>query len=321
MQHKRILGVGRSAVEFCGKHPFATGLFALLGIAGLGFSMYGFSLDREDAIVTGNQISDGVEITVNALDPDRQDSLLNDPIEIDFGNAGDTIDTIIFRTSDRVFPAGTKFDDDQKSALLNLYGEEYTYSSTPFINFSISSKADKHFVQIAPYIIIDVNKVQDLDFDISAAYLGERGGGAILREFYGTVMPIRGTQIAPLDQSGYTTKIDFMTLEPGEVEEFHVELDFMPEVAVSFRLGIQVKFKGDQQVIWTDRVFHRANTIREIPLVTWGSSEFEVRPYPDGEYADVDLLRSRYSDQLNIYKSSRVFHLGQVELEPIEITD
>jgi len=318
MHHKGFLGAGREAVEFCGRHPFATGVFALLGIAGLGFSMYGFSVDREDAIVTGNQISEGVETTVNALDPDRQDSSLDIPIKIDFGNFGDTIDTVIFRTSNNEFSAEARFDYDQKRELLELYGQEDTYSSTPFINFSISSLADKNFVQVAPYIIVDVSHVHSLEPDIAAVYLGERGGGAVLREFNGTVMPLVGAQVVPLDQSNYTSKIDFMTLEPGEVEEFHVALDFMPEIAVSFRLGIQVKFMGEQQVVWTERIFHRANTAREIPLITWQNSKFEVDTYPDGEYADIQALRSLYFDQLNIYKGSRVFNLHQVQLATVE---
>jgi len=43
-------------IEFCGKHPFATGLFALLSLLGIVFSIIGFKLDRNDATFTTNQV-------------------------------------------------------------------------------------------------------------------------------------------------------------------------------------------------------------------------------------------------------------------------
>lgn len=38
-----------SVIEFCGKHPFATGLFAILGVAGLLFSIYSEIQSSEDS--------------------------------------------------------------------------------------------------------------------------------------------------------------------------------------------------------------------------------------------------------------------------------
>ncbi|MEO1495158.1 MAG: hypothetical protein AAFV19_23690 [Pseudomonadota bacterium] len=48
----------KTSIEFCGKHPFATGIIAILGIAGLVLSIVGFSLDRQDAADTTEQIAD-----------------------------------------------------------------------------------------------------------------------------------------------------------------------------------------------------------------------------------------------------------------------
>jgi len=46
----------RTFVEFCGKHPFATGLFALLSIIGLVVSIIGYQKDREEALTTTEQV-------------------------------------------------------------------------------------------------------------------------------------------------------------------------------------------------------------------------------------------------------------------------
>lgn len=43
-------------IEFCGKHPFAIGLLALLSLFGIIFSITGFKLDRHNAIFTTSQI-------------------------------------------------------------------------------------------------------------------------------------------------------------------------------------------------------------------------------------------------------------------------
>lgn len=43
-------------VEFCGKHPFATGLFAILSLIGLVLTIVGYNLDRSESIATTKQI-------------------------------------------------------------------------------------------------------------------------------------------------------------------------------------------------------------------------------------------------------------------------
>lgn len=53
-------------VEFCGKHPFATGLFALLSVVGLALSIVGYRQDREEALSTTEQV-DLVQQKVNEI--------------------------------------------------------------------------------------------------------------------------------------------------------------------------------------------------------------------------------------------------------------
>jgi hypothetical protein len=58
------------AIELMGKHPFVTGLLALLGILGFIISVAGFQLDRKEATETTAQIQDvdaGVEVVVGRL--------------------------------------------------------------------------------------------------------------------------------------------------------------------------------------------------------------------------------------------------------------
>lgn len=46
----------KSAIEFLGRHPFATGMMALIGMGGFLLSVVGFSLDRKDASETSEQL-------------------------------------------------------------------------------------------------------------------------------------------------------------------------------------------------------------------------------------------------------------------------
>ncbi|MBA1444848.1 MAG: hypothetical protein M3H12_14815 [Chromatiales bacterium] len=51
-----VLDYVQRGVEFCGKHPFATGLFAIFGLVGLLLSFVGFQMDREEASATTEQV-------------------------------------------------------------------------------------------------------------------------------------------------------------------------------------------------------------------------------------------------------------------------
>ena len=53
---KEIFRHLQDGVEFCGKHPFVTGLFALIGLIGLVLSVVGFQIDREEATSTTEQV-------------------------------------------------------------------------------------------------------------------------------------------------------------------------------------------------------------------------------------------------------------------------
>lgn len=46
----------RKFIEFCGEHPFATGLFAILGIVGLTLSFVAFGVDRFESVDSARQV-------------------------------------------------------------------------------------------------------------------------------------------------------------------------------------------------------------------------------------------------------------------------
>lgn len=63
----KIIESIHSAVSICGKHPFATGAFAIIGLVGLIFSIYSFSVDRGDTAASTQQISDVNNAVVSGL--------------------------------------------------------------------------------------------------------------------------------------------------------------------------------------------------------------------------------------------------------------
>ena len=65
---RRCLIKVHSGIEFCGKHPFATGFFALIGLVGLVLSMYSFQLDREEYKSSTQQLDKSFEkIAINLI--------------------------------------------------------------------------------------------------------------------------------------------------------------------------------------------------------------------------------------------------------------
>ncbi len=55
---KTITSYSKHGIEACGKHPFITGLFAILGIVGLVLSVVDFDISRDEANETTIQIDD-----------------------------------------------------------------------------------------------------------------------------------------------------------------------------------------------------------------------------------------------------------------------
>ena len=313
-------------VEMCGRHPFATGLFAILGVIGLMFSVYAFSVDRSESRETTVQIGSvadslatvGQRIAESA--PEVKDQALEVPIELNW--EGEYLDNVVFPVSNPIVSRELSFEETE-AALLSMQDEEAISSYDPFYSFSISAVSNKGFVQVAPYLLIDVFSVEPIDDDLAGIYLGERGGSAVLREFSANLFPQEGIQVAPLINTGegdpYDTGVDFLSLEPGEVEEAMLYMSYMPGYYYDFRIGLQVKFNAVNSVVWDERVFHRGVPATEIPMVSY-QGKFVPALHPDAkDWIDADNWPDVYtqlvSEDIAAYRRSRVFRFEMAGLD------
>ncbi|RFN58419.1 hypothetical protein [Marixanthomonas ophiurae] len=313
----------KSFIEMCGRHPFATGLFAILGLIGLIFSIYGFLVDRSESISTTKQIDlvvDSISQKIVESNPVTRDRTLKNPIKLDLRGDHDNkyIDNIVFPDSQNVIMKELTLSE-AKSLMHNIiYSQNYsTYD--PFYGFSVSSISNKGFVQIAPYLLIDVTKVTSINEDLAGFYFGERGGGAILREFKANIFPKEGIQVAPMinaTKGKYVNSIDYISLMPGEVEEFMLYLDFYPGFYYDLRIGLQIKFNGINSVIWDTNSFHRGVPSTKMPIYDFTSTKFNVKYHPDAEgFADyTDNFLERIHSDIDAYNSSRVFNMKMADL-------
>jgi len=251
------------------------------------------------------------------------DSTLAVPIRIMMPENGvKYIDNVVFDASNPL--VATSMTHQQADAAMEMIKQSTDYSSSdPYYSFSVSSIADKNFVQIAPYLLFDVYNVEPINQKLAAIFSPGRGGGAVLREFNGTMIPVEGIQVAPMwdaMEGDYNRSIDFITLAPGEVEEFFLTLTFLPDYYYDFRIGLQIKFNGQNSIVWTERSFLRGYPSQKMPLYNYSGNAFALEYHPD---ADRDVTTEKYVRQLyeiyrqNIaeYNRSRVFRLEMAEVD------
>ena len=326
----------RSFVEMCGRHPFATGLFALLGIAGLLISITGFQLDRTENLQTTKDInsvtkeigtvSDSVSKLNKHLmesDPKVKDKSIQVPLKLQMPKM--YLDNVVFNQNNTTFQKQMNYQ--QADSLMQSVIASNKYSGhIPFYGFSINSLANHNFVQVAPYLIIEVLQVQKIDEKLAGIYLGERGGSGVLREFHTVILPKEGVHIAPIINT--KDKIDYISLEPGEVEEMMLYFDFLPGYYYDFRIGVQVKFDAVNSVVWSNTKFHAGVPAYEIPLWDTSTNHFTLKQHPDVDIAvygsTFEALKDLAKKNISMYKNSRVFTLNMVNLEvanPDEIID
>ena len=313
-------------IEFCGRHPFATGLFALLGIVGLVLSIQGYILDRSESRQTTKDIisvSDSLSMINKRLIEDNsalKDENIDVPVTINL--QGKYIDNIVFNASNRVVKKVMN-TSEAESVMRNIMKSEEYSTYDPFYSFSVSSIANKNFVQIAPYLLIDVYNVRRIEDQLAGFYFGERGGSAVLREFSATIFPKEGIQVAPMINTmkrSYVDDVDYLSLEPGEVEEFMLYLDYMPGYYYNFRIGIQIKFNGINSVVWDANNFHRGIPVEEIPIYGFTSNTFNKKYHPDVEWVAevddyIDVIHKEINEDIAAYDRSRVFKLHMVDME------
>lgn len=64
---RRTIKALSKPIEFCGKHPFATGVFAILSLMGLFLSVVGFKLDRLESQIASQQVLE-VQDSISEVD-------------------------------------------------------------------------------------------------------------------------------------------------------------------------------------------------------------------------------------------------------------
>ena len=325
-----IRRAGRAAnalIEAAGRHPFATGLFAILGVVGFFFSLYTYTVDRREAragdaqgAAIAEQLAD-VSARVAAQDADAADARRADPLIVSFEEASDNV----------VFVAGTGLTDrplraDEAYGLMTrVAAGEPHFSSTPYFDFSVRSDADKLHVQIAPYLVLDVRKVTRIDpVRLASLYDAGRGGAAVVRTFAGDLVPLEGMHIAPLveEETNAYPRIDYLTLAPGETEEFFLTLSYVPGYVYEFRIGLQTRFGSRAGVTWLPGTFSRGIPLGEMRVYDFSGERFETKAFPDAvvdgrPLADAPVWNA-HARHLDRYVRSRLFRLSQAGLdEPV----
>ena len=193
-------------------------------------------------------------------------------------------------------------------------------SSTPFLSFSVRSDAEKHTVQFAPYLLIDVLSAEPFAPQMLALFEAQRGAGGEQREFKGMLRPVTGLQLAPhLDPYDRTLKqVDFFTLAPGEIEEVFLNLGFYPGYKFTYRIGLQYRYQDKDRTLWLPDTYERGVPNTELPVSHFGRA-YVVSFHPDSYEEDVAITQSRYTefqDEVEQFvQQTRVFSPRDVDLQ------
>lgn len=290
-------------VEMCGRHPFATGLFALLGIVGLAFSFFTFAVDQaqtqRDSVETAEIRSTVLRVeqaVVKASPPEEPAGF--DPLISETQTLDELIDNITF-------------NDDYVDRSMEWIFENVPESFSEYfvMDFSIRSQVEAEFVQVAPYLVIEVKNVESIPADIATINNPERGGAAAVREFAGSVVPRRGFQFAPLIDGmtgDYRDDVDYFSLMPREPEEFVLNLSFVPGHIYTLRIGAPYKYKGKIAIHWMTQNFRAGVPDIELPVKTW-DAEYAMGPHPYFTADDAERVTVAAQSHARRVAESKVF--------------
>ncbi|MGH1422542.1 MAG: hypothetical protein ACRBEQ_12055 [Hyphomonas sp.] len=313
----------KALIEECGRHPFVTGLFAIIGVCGFVFSIYAFGVDRADSRASSDKQDqelaniERLGDTVSNLPGATEEPADFDPLVAHFDPAkrASFNDNIVFSSRHK-----GRLNDDLK---YNDFGDmrDWLYQNDPeafahewVMSFNVTSQADLDFTQIAPYLVVDVLEVRPVPDDMILFYVSERGAGASVREFSAAIPPEKGRYYAPLIDT-YTgerrTDVDYFTLMPREPEEFI----FWPSIDAGFiyemRIGLHYKYKQKHRIHWVTPIFR--NGIPKDPLPVWDFSRtYEIKASPDAEFDDPAATKAK-ADANNAYVAAgKVFRPDQL---------
>ncbi|QIG79295.1 hypothetical protein [Stakelama tenebrarum] len=299
----------RDFIEVCGRHPFATGLFALIGIFGLLFSFFDFAVSQSQ----------------NAENTAQTEQLASS-----VGRVQDSVDDIGRDAEDRsgfvpILARPAPIVDDNLSFPARYQGRKISWirDHVPeaFPNvwmelISIESSADRVYVQTAPYLIIDVVDVRPISDDLAGYYGGERGAAAEIRYFVGSVTAQKGWHYAPLVDSmngEYRDDIDFFSLAPHEPEEFILGVDFAAGYLFSYRIGVHYKFEGEHGVHWVTDIRRSGLPTRPMPLTQYADNDYTPGTHPDLEFQNSANIAQRSERNEAQARRGILFNPRQIE--------
>lgn len=325
-----LLRLARQGIEACGRHPFATGLFALLGLFGLAFSIYdSYAAQQQstDAARTQSEIKSGIATVAQAVaagQTDAEDREGFDPIEAAVDLSPPTDDNVIFDPAYLDEPSL----DFSAGAILGTIAwlqrnDPCAVSDFLAAEFTVKSVADREFVQIAPYIVVEVLGAEKLRPDLAYIDASERGAGASVREFSGVVMPQKGLQFIPLidpDSGEIRRDIDYFTLQPREPEEFVLYLNTMPDYRFDLRIGLHYKFMGKHGIHWVSKPFATGATLAHSRLQwSWETDGRFARPGSLAAPQRPFDFRQPARDQRAFAEQGKVFRPSQIPAAALEV--
>ena len=322
---RKPAGLLKDFVEACGRHPFATGLFALLGVFGLIFSIYTYFADRAaSAQSSATQATISEDVADIGAKVDNLPGAMPEPSGFvpisgkldpyDYGRDNWMFDQDLLPEVQQALKFseyGGLENSHEVGAALEAKSE--SISDIPFFEFSLSSEASRKFVQVAPYLVLDVQKVTKLS-NVAMLYVGERGDAAQIRHFSGTVPAKKGFHYAPLTDpmtGKYRNDIDFFNIQPGETEEFFLEYSLAPGYAYSMRVGVHYKYDGVHQIYWVTPVYSVAVPKGSIPIISY-DGKTNKQEY-DGNFYSSDQIEKLASQNRDRAFRSGLFNPGHIE--------
>ena len=182
--------------------------------------------------------------------------------------------------------------------------------TTPFMSFTVTSGAPRFHVQVAPYLVIDVTDVQPIPQNIAAVYQGERGGGAIIRQFKVALAPETGLVAAPHrnDEGGHP-EYDYYTLGPGESEIFTLYLSYESGHIYTYKIGVQYRYRNQDKVRWLPKTYKIGAPSEPVPVFGW-ENIFTVKTHPDA--VPLRYVRDWAQTTTQFMNRRRVFSLNQI---------
>lgn len=316
-----LTGLLKAGVEECGKHPFATGLFSILGVVGLVFSFYDSGVSQAQADESSKQ-AEAIRSELSQVNETLAKSPEKTENEADFvpfrawlEPDGNLIDNVTFPER-HLSNASLQFTSEN---INDTIAEVRTADPAAFsefwtLAFNVTSLTNLNYVQIAPYLVIDVRDVRSLNDRYASIYAGERGAGDVVREFNAYVLPQTGFQYAPVTGSGFRdegTKIDFFTLSPREPEEFILNLTTVPGYVYDLRIGIHYKYQDSHRIHWVTPYFRSGMPAGELQVWSW-NGEFSNRIYPDTDYWTEATISQFAAEAQDKVVSGKVFRPSQI---------